>query len=92
MHPAGQEIYLRRPSRYHLPEDRTTSFALVAELCRHKHETAIGYITAVRPAPSAGLPCRFLVPGLVCPCQLGMILVQCTDPMGLELSFASTQK
>lgn len=48
---AGQEIYLRRSSRYQLPEDAPISFAQVAELCRHKHETAIGYITAVCSLP-----------------------------------------
>ncbi|KAK9797373.1 hypothetical protein WJX73_006662 [Symbiochloris irregularis] len=42
----GQEIYLRRPSRYQLLEDVPMAFAEVAELCRKKCETAIGYITA----------------------------------------------
>ncbi|MCJ1468197.1 hypothetical protein MMC07_006825 [Pseudocyphellaria aurata] len=31
---------------YQLPEDTPISFVQVAELCRHKRETAIGYITA----------------------------------------------
>lgn len=36
---------MRRPSRYHLPDVRPTSFAQVIELTRTKHESAIGYIT-----------------------------------------------
>ena len=44
---AGQEIYLRWPSRYHLQEAEPTSFGQIEELCRMKRETAIGYITEV---------------------------------------------
>ena len=44
---AGQEIYLRWPSRYHLQESEPTSFGQIEELCRMKSETAIGYITEV---------------------------------------------
>ena len=47
---AGQAIYLRWPSRYHLAEGEPTSFGQIEELCRMKSETAIGYITEVRPS------------------------------------------
>ena len=56
----GQEIYLRQPSRYNVPEDDTTTFAQIAEFCRHKNETAIGYITAVSCFFSLG---RLRLPG-----------------------------
>lgn len=46
MHDAGQEIYLRRPSRYHTPDDVPETFAQIGELARSKKETAIGYITS----------------------------------------------
>ncbi|KAL3139211.1 hypothetical protein ABBQ32_005982 [Trebouxia sp. C0010 RCD-2024] len=42
---AGQEIYLRRPSRYHTIPDKAETFAQIGELARTKKETAIGYIT-----------------------------------------------
>jgi len=41
----GQEIYLRRPSRYHTLTDKPETFAQIGELARTKKETAIGYIT-----------------------------------------------
>ena len=42
---AGQEIYLRRPSRYHTLGDKPETFAQIGEMARTKKETAIGYIT-----------------------------------------------
>ncbi|KAL0047458.1 hypothetical protein WJX82_003858 [Trebouxia sp. C0006] len=42
---SGQEIYLRRPSRYHTLTDKPETFAQIGELARTKKETAIGYIT-----------------------------------------------
>lgn len=42
---AGQEIYLRRPSRYHTIPDKPMTFAQIGELARTKKETAIGYIS-----------------------------------------------
>ena len=45
MHRVGQEIYLRRPSRYHTLEDKPETFAQIGEMARTKKETAIGYIT-----------------------------------------------
>ena len=50
---AGQAIYLRWPSRYHLAEGEPTSFGQIEELCRMKSETAIGYITEVKPCQPA---------------------------------------
>ncbi|KAK9815434.1 hypothetical protein WJX72_003650 [[Myrmecia] bisecta] len=53
----GQEIHLRRPSRYLLPKEQPTSFAQITELARQRKETAIGYITkagAMTLAPSCG--------------------------------------
>ncbi|CAK0785418.1 hypothetical protein CVIRNUC_008627 [Coccomyxa viridis] len=52
----GQEIYLRRPTRYALPDDAPVSFAQVAELLRKHGELALGYITQdghMRLAPRA---------------------------------------
>ena len=43
--PAGQEIYLRRPSRYDLDGNSQVAFAQVIELARTKKESAIGYIS-----------------------------------------------
>ena len=43
--PAGQEIYLRRPSRYDLDGKSQVAFAQVIELARTKKESAIGYIS-----------------------------------------------
>lgn len=42
---SGQEIYLRRPSRYHTLTEKPETFAQIGELARTKKETAIGYIT-----------------------------------------------
>ena len=41
---AGSEIYLRKPSSYHLSPDQDCSFEQLNELCRLRKETALGYI------------------------------------------------
>ncbi|KAK9917305.1 hypothetical protein WJX75_002985 [Coccomyxa subellipsoidea] len=41
----GQEIYLRRPIHYALPDEEPVTFAQVSELLRKEDELAIGFIT-----------------------------------------------
>ena len=55
---AGAEIYLRNPSRYHLPTEagRPMTFFEVSEAARQHGETALGYILqdgSVISAPNA---------------------------------------
>ncbi len=58
----GQEIYLRPPSNYQLPDDTECTFQQLSELCRLRQETAIGFIAkegGVELSPSMRSTRRF---------------------------------